>query len=155
MVRTMFKRFLACAMLLAWMLVAPGCGVKQSDYDAKVAETKAQADKAAQLQKDLDAVKTEMKQARRRDTEAKIKTLEQENATLKDRLKALEQDLVGLKTSAESAATQLGKDLAAAKTETTKAQQAKTAADAKIKTLEQENADLKKKSKPLDFLKKK
>jgi hypothetical protein len=156
-VTTMLKRSGACTMLLAWMLVTPGCGVKQSEYDAKVVEAKAQADKVSQLQKDLDAVKSEVdkaKQARKRDAEAKTKALEQENAGLKDRVKALEQENAGLKTNAENTASQLRKDLASANGAAAKSEQARKAAEARIKALEQENSELKKK-KPLDFLKKK
>jgi predicted nucleic acid-binding Zn-ribbon protein len=159
MVLTMRKRCVMFAVLMAWMLVTPGCGVKQSDYDAKVAEAKSQAEKVSQLQKDLDTVKSEIdkaKQARKRDAEAKTKALEQDNASLKDRIKTLEQEIAGLKATAENAASQLRKDIAAAKNEAAKAEQAVLAAGAKIKALEQENADLKKKNaKPLDFLKKK
>jgi hypothetical protein len=156
-VATMLKRSIACAVLMAWMLVMPGCGVKQSEYDAKVAEAKAQADKVSQLQKDLDAVKSDIdkaKQARKKDAEAKTKAMEQENAALKDRAKALEQENAGLKTNAESTSAQLRRDLAAANGAAAKSEQARKTAEAKIKTLEQENAELKKK-KPLDFLKKK
>jgi translation initiation factor IF-2 len=153
MVPTMLKRFVMCAMLMAWMLAVSGCGVNQSEYDAKVAEAKSQADKVSQLQKDLDTVKSEIdkaKQARKKDAEAKTRALELENASLKDRVKALEQENAGLKTNAENTASQLRSEVA-------KAEEARKIAEAKIKTLEQENADLRKKAnaKPLDFLKKK
>jgi chromosome segregation ATPase len=148
-------------MLLSWMLAAPGCGVKQSEYDAKVAEAKSQADKVSQLQKDFDVVKgdfekarQEARQSRKKDAEAKIKTLEQENTGLKDRVKALELENAALKASAGSTASQYAKDVATAKGDLAKVEQARKAAEAKIKTLEQENAELKKKSKPLDFLRK-
>jgi hypothetical protein len=172
-VPTMLKRSVMCAMLVVWMLVAPGCGVKQSEYDAKVAEAKSQAEKVSQLQKDFDTVKSEIdraKQARKKDAEARtkaleqestglkdrVKTLEQENAGLKDRVKTLEQENAGLKASGDKTASQLAKDIADAKGETAKAEQARKAAEAKIRVLEQETAELKKKpSKPLDFLKKK
>jgi septal ring factor EnvC (AmiA/AmiB activator) len=152
MVPTMLKRFVLCAMLMAWMLVVSGCGVKQSEYDAKVSEVKSQAEKVSQLQKDLDTVKSEIdkaKQARKKDAEAKTRALELENASLKDRVKALEQEIVGWKANADNLASQLRNEVA-------KAAEAKKTAEAKIKALEQENADLRKKAtKPLDFLKKK
>jgi chromosome segregation ATPase len=153
----MLKRVVVGAALLIWLA---GCGVKQSEYDAKVAEAQIQAEKVSQLQKDLDAVKSEIdkaKQARRKDAEAKTRALEQEITSLKDRGKMLEQENAALKTTAETTASQLGKDIAAAKSEVAKAEQARVTAEARIKTLEQENADLRKKatSKPLDFLKKK
>jgi translation initiation factor IF-2 len=161
-VPTMLKRSVVCAMLVAWMLAASGCGVKQADYDAKVAEAKGQAEKVSQLQKDLEAMKTEFKsevdkakQQRKRDAEAKTKALEQENASLKERVKSLEQESAGLKTGGENTAAQLRNDVATMRGELAKSDQARKAAEAKVKALEQENADLKKKGKPLDFLKKK
>lgn len=95
MIPTMLKRVAVCAALTTWMLGLPGCGVKQSDYDAKVAAVKSQGekmakaeDKAAQLQKDLDAAKGEVENSgqAKKDAEAKIKTLEQENADLQKRI---------------------------------------------------------------------
>jgi len=94
MVPTMLKRVVVCAALTAWMLGVSGC-VKQSEYDAKVAEVRNQAEKSAkaeekvsQLQKDLDAAKSEVEKAEqaKKDAEAKIKTLEQENADLQKRV---------------------------------------------------------------------
>ena len=94
MVPTMLKRVVACAALTAWMLGVSGC-VKQSEYDAKVAEAKSQAEKSAnaeakasQLQKDLDAAESEVEKAEqaKKDAEARIKTLEQENADLQKRV---------------------------------------------------------------------
>jgi outer membrane murein-binding lipoprotein Lpp len=129
MVPTMLKRVVVCAVLAVWVLGMSGC-VKQSEYDAKVAEVKDLVEKSAkvgekslQLQKDLDAAKTEAEQAKK-DADAKIKTLEQENAGLKEK------------------ALQVQTDLAAAKSEVEKAVQAKKDADAKVKGLEQEDAGL-------------
>jgi hypothetical protein len=90
------RRVVVCAVLTTWMLVMPGCGVKQSEYDAKVAEAKTQAEKlakteekASQLQKDLASAKSEIEKANQanRDAEAKIKTVEQESTDLKDLIK--------------------------------------------------------------------
>jgi hypothetical protein len=146
------------------MVGMSGCGVKQSEYDAKAAEAKSQADKVAQLQKDFDAVKGEIdkakdmaKQARKKDAEARTKASEQEIAGLKDRIKALEQENAGLKANAANAASQFEKDMAAARGETARVEQARKTAEARIKKLELDNAELQKKAsaKPLDFLKKK
>ena len=74
----------------------------------------------SQLQKDLDAVKSEIdkaKQAKKKDAEAKTKALEQENASLKDQVKTLEQENAGLKANAEKTASQLGNDITAARNE--------------------------------------
>lgn len=166
MVPTMLKRIVMCAVLTVWMFGVSGC-VNQSDYDAKVAEVKNQGEllakaeekatraeekatkgeeKSAQLQKDLDTAKgdAEKSEQAKKDAEAKIKTLEQQNAELKDQAKTLEQKNIGLKTKAEEKTAQLQKDLDAAKGDAEKADLAKRDADAKIKTLEQENADFKK-----------
>jgi chromosome segregation ATPase len=160
MVPTMLRRVAACVVLAALAFGVSGCGVKQSEYDAKVAETKSQTEKVSQLQKDLDSVKSEVdkaKQARKQDAIARTKALEQETAALKDQVKTLEQANAGLKANAERTASQHEKDLDAARGEIAKVEQARKAAEAKIKALEQENADLRKKAnaKPLDFLKKK
>ena len=153
MVPTMLKRIVMCVVLTAWMFGMSGC-VNKSDYDAKVAEAKNQADqsakaeeKAAQLQKDLDAAKgdAEKSEQAKKDAEAKIKTLEQENAELKDQAKTLEQKNTGLMAKAEEKMAQLQKDLDAAKGDAEKSDLAKKDAEAKIKRLEQENADLQKK----------
>ena len=94
MVPTMLKRVVECAVLTVCVLGVSGC-VKQSEYDAKVAEVKNQAEKSAkaeekalQLQKDLDAAKSEVEKAEqaKKDAEAKIKTLEQEKADLQKRV---------------------------------------------------------------------
>jgi hypothetical protein len=78
------------------MLAMPGCGVKQSEYDAKVAEARTQAEKSAkteeralQLQKELASAKNEIEKGNQtnREAEAKIRTVEQENTDLKDRIK--------------------------------------------------------------------
>ena len=87
MVPTMLKRVVMCAALAVWMLGLPGC-VKQSDFDAKVLEAKNQAEKVVQLQKDFDAAKGEVEKLgqSQKDAEAKIKTLEQENADLRKQI---------------------------------------------------------------------
>ena len=79
--------------------------------------------------------------------------MEQENASLKDQVKTLQQEIIGLKANAEKTASQFERDIAAAKSQVKKAEQARMDAEAKIKTLEKENADLRKKG-PLGFLKK-
>lgn len=167
MVAKIVKRVVVCVGFAAWMVGVSGCGVKQSEYDAKAAEAKSQADKVAQLQKDFDAVKSEVdkakdlaKQARKKDAEARTKALEQEIAGLKDRVKALEQENAGLKANAANAAnaaSQFEKDMAATKGEAARIEQARKTAEARIKKLELDNAELQKKAsaKPLDFLKKK
>jgi chromosome segregation ATPase len=159
MVPTTLNRFVACAMLVAWTLAAAGCGVKQSDYDAKVAEAKSHSDKVSQLQKDIDSVKGDLqkaREARKREAEAKTKSLEQENANLKNQIKSLEQELAGVKSNADRSASQLSKDITVLQTAFAKSEDARKVAEARVRVLEQENADLKKKpSKPLDFLKKK
>lgn len=159
MVSTLRKRLVLGTMLTAWMLAAAGCGVKQSEYDAKVAEAKSQGEKVSQLQKDIDTVKSDLqkaKEARKKEAEDKRKALEQENANLKAQVKTLEQELAGAKTTAEQATSQLAKDLTAARNALAKSEETRKADEARIKTLEAENAELKKKpSKPLDFLKKK
>lgn len=159
MVTTIHTRLALGAILAAGMLAASGCGVKQSDYDAKVAEAKSHADKVTQLQKDVDSVKDDLKkarEARKKEAEAKTKALEQENANLKSQVKTLEQELAGLKSNSSQTASQLSNDLNAARTALAKSEEARRAADARIKALEQENTELKKKpAKPLDFLKKK
>ncbi len=64
MVRTILRRVVLGAALAVWMLGLPGC-VKQSAYDAKVAEARDEAEKAAKaeakaarLEKDLATAKT-------------------------------------------------------------------------------------------------
>jgi chromosome segregation ATPase len=159
MVPTMLKRLVLGTMLTAWMLAASGCGVKQSDYDAKVAEAKSHADKVSQLQKDVDAVKNDLqksRETRKREAEAKTKALEQENANLRNQVKTIEQELAGLKTNSDQRVSQLTKDLTVLQKAFAKSEEARKAAEARIKSLEQENAELKKKpAKPLDFLKRK
>ena len=159
MVPMLRKRLVLGTMLTAWMLAAAGCGVKQSEYDAKAAEAKSHAEKVSQLQKDIDTVKSDLdkaKQTRRREAEAKTKALEQVNTNLKAQVKSLEQELTGAKTAADQATSQLTKDLTAARNALAKSEEARKADEARIKSLETEIADLKKKpSKPLDFLKKK
>jgi myosin heavy subunit len=95
MVPTMLKRVVVCGVLTTWMLVMPGCGVKQSEYDAKVAEVQNQAEKSAraekktlQLQKELDSAKGEIEKANqaKKEAEAKLQTVEQDNTDLKDRI---------------------------------------------------------------------
>jgi predicted RNase H-like nuclease (RuvC/YqgF family) len=150
MVPTMPKRVVVYAVLTAWVLGVSGC-VKQSEYDAKVAELRRQVEKSAktekqvlQLQKDLDAAKHEVEKAAqaKNDLETTIKTMQQDNSDLKDRVKRLSQ--------AEEKMLQLQKDFDAAKLEITtakheieKTELAKKDAEAKIKMLEQENANLK------------
>ena len=134
------KRVVVCAVLTALALGVSGC-IKRSEYDAKVADLKNQAEKSAkaeakasQLQKELAAAKSEVEKAEqaKKDADAKIKTLEEEATGLKE------------KTS------QLQKDLAAAKSEVEKAEQAaKKDAEAKIKTLEEEATGLKEKASQL------
>ena len=93
MASTMLKQVVVCAASTVWMLGLVGCA-RQSEFDAKVAEVKSQAEKAtkaeeklAQLQKDLDAAKSEVEKAEqaKKDADARIKTLEQENADLQKR----------------------------------------------------------------------
>jgi cell division protein FtsB len=159
MVPTMLKRVVVCAVLTVWMCGAPGCG-KQSAYDAKVAELHKQAEKLAktekqvlQLQKDLDAAKREARTCTqsKNDLEATIKTLELNNTGLKDQVSTLERKNLALVANADEKASQFQKDLDAAKEEVKeevkKAQQAKESTETKIKTLEQENADLKNRGK--------
>ena len=104
MVPTMLKRVVVCVVLTACMIGLPGCGVKQSEYDAKVAEVQTQAEKSAkteekasQLQKDLASAKSEIEKANqaKKEAEAKIKTLDQESTDLKDRIKKLEKANTG------------------------------------------------------------
>jgi septal ring factor EnvC (AmiA/AmiB activator) len=97
-VAKMLKRIVACVALAASILAMPGCGVKQSEYDAKVAEVKSHEEKAAkvaeklsQLQKDLDSAKNDIdkaRQARKKDAEARTKKLEQDNAELQKKASA-------------------------------------------------------------------
>jgi chromosome segregation ATPase len=133
MVLMMLKRVVVCVVLTVWVLGMSGC-VKQSDYDHQVAEVRAIVQqsalvqrKAVQLQKDLDAAKSDVEKAEqtKKDIEAKIKTLEQEHAGLKEK------------------ELQFRRYLITAQTEVRKAELARNAAEAKIKTLEQENAGLK------------
>ena len=93
-------------------------------------------EKMLQLQKDLDAAKGEVGKAEqaKKDAEAKIKTLEQENAGvkvqvktlqqenagIKDQVKTLQQENADVKAKAEEKASQLQKDLDAAKSEVEK-----------------------------------
>ncbi len=155
MVPTMLKRVVVCAVFTVWMCGVPGCG-KQSAYDAKVAELHKQAEKLAktekqvlQLQKDLDAAKHEARTCTqsKNDLEAAIKTLELNNTGLKDQVSTLERKNRTLVASADEKTSQFQKDLDAAKEEIKKAQQAKENTEAKIKMLEQENADLKSRGK--------
>ena len=154
------------------MAAMTGC-VQQSKYDATVAELTKQAEKLsqaeqekAQLQKDLDAMKGEAEKAEqgKNEAETKITTLEQENAELKKQAEKAEQDWneadakittlkqenAELKKQAaqlslvEQEKLQLQKDLVAAKAAAEKAEQAKNGAEARIETLEAENAELKK-----------
>ena len=95
MVPTMLKRVVMCAVLTAWMLGVSGC-VKQSEYDAKVAELQpggkggeGRGEGVATPER-LDAAKSEVEKAEqaKKDAEARIKAMEQENAELKDRVKS-------------------------------------------------------------------
>ncbi len=151
MAPTVLKRLVVCAAVAAGMLGASGCA-KRPEHDAKAAELRRQTEKSAQaekqalqLQKDLDATKSEIKKAGQAndDLEAKIRTLEQNDAGLKDQLSTLEQKNRTLVANVEEKTLQLQKDLAAARNEVKKAEQAQKDTEAKIKTLEQENADLK------------
>jgi hypothetical protein len=157
MVPIRLKRFVLCAAVAVWMVGLGGCSVKQADYDAKVGEAKELADKSAKaeakvekLQKSLEITMSENEQLdkAKKDAEAKNTTLEQENGDLKkqvEKLSQLQKDLDAAKGETQKVQQengQLQKDLAAAKGE--KSQQAKTDAEAKIKTLEQEKADLQK-----------
>jgi hypothetical protein len=137
MAQTMSKRGVVCVVLTMWMLVMPGCGVKQSEYDAKVAEAKNQAEKSAraeekilQLQKELDTAKGEIEKANQanRDAEAKIKTVEQENTDLKDRIKKSQKANVAYLGQVKSL------------------KKANTGLQDQVKTLRQENTDLKMKA---------
>jgi septal ring factor EnvC (AmiA/AmiB activator) len=143
------------AALAVAVLGASGC-VRQSEYDAKVTELHKQTDKtakaekqAAQLQKDLDAAKSEVKKGEqaRDDLEAKVKSLEQTGSGLKDQVSTLEEKNRKLLANADEKTSQLQKDLAAAQNEARKAEETKKDAEAKLKTLEQENADLKNRGK--------
>ena len=95
MVPTTLKRLFVCIVITACMFGLSGCGVKQSEYDAKVAEVKNQVEKSAkaaekvsQLQKDIDAAKSvgEKLEQAKNDAEAKVKTLEQEKADLQKQI---------------------------------------------------------------------
>jgi septal ring factor EnvC (AmiA/AmiB activator) len=106
---TMLKRVVACAALTACVLGVSGCA-DRSDSDAKVAEVKSQAEKAAkeaeaktlQLQKDVDAAKSDLGKSdqAKRDADGRIKTLEQEIAGLKNQVNTLQQANTGLKEKA-------------------------------------------------------
>jgi hypothetical protein len=69
--------------------------------------------------------------------------LEQTGAGLKDQLSTLEQKNRTLVADVEEKTLQLQKELAAARNDVKKAEQAQKDTEARIKTLEQENADLK------------
>ena len=148
MVPTMLKRVVACAMLAAWMPGVSGC-VSRSEYNAKVADVKDQTEKLAKtkekmsrLEKDLDATRSEIRQAEQAKevAEARITTREQENAGLTDQAKKLEQENASLKTKIGEKVSQLQKAAEAAKIDVEKAKQAKKDAEARITTLEQKNA---------------
>jgi hypothetical protein len=137
MAQTMLRRGVVCVVLTMWMLVMPGCGVKQSEYDARVAEVRAQAEKlakteekASQLQKDLASAKSEIEKANQanRDAEAKIKTVEQENTDLKDQIKRSQKANVAYLGQVKSL------------------KKANTDLQDQVKTLRQENTDLKTKA---------
>jgi chromosome segregation ATPase len=158
MVSTMLKRTVLGTVVLVWMAGMIGC-VKQADFDAKVAELKAQSEKtlaaegqAAEVQKALDAAKAELKQAGETTKEAveKIGAMEQELSGLKEKGKALEEKA----GKAEEQVKKLAGDLEAAKGEAAKVvKEAKDAAaqlDAKFTTLSQENAGLKEHLKKLE-----
>jgi chromosome segregation ATPase len=133
MVPTMLKRVAVCAAIAAGAMGVSGCS-DRSEYDAKVAELKSQTDKlakadekASQLQKDLDAAKSEVGKAdlARQNAEAKIRTLDQEHQGLKDQVRRLEQANTGLTAKV----SQLQKDVTAAKGEIRKAEKAKRDAE--------------------------
>ena len=80
MVPIMLKQVVVCAAVVVWLLGVSGC-VSRSEYEAKVAEAKNQAEKAAnaeakslQLQKDLDVAKSEAEKTEQaeKDAEARI-----------------------------------------------------------------------------------
>ena len=165
MAPTMLPRLVLGAAVAAATLGISGC-TREPQYDPRAAELRKQTERSAnaekqvlQLQKDLDAAKSETKKAEQatNDLEAKIRTLEQKNADLKDQLGTLEQKNrtpaaapaatpaanVEEKTSQSPKNLDAAKILDAARNEAKKAEQARQDAEAKIKTLEQENAALK------------
>jgi septal ring factor EnvC (AmiA/AmiB activator) len=144
MVRMTFQRLIVCAAIAAGAISLTGC-TNTAEYDAKVTEAKSllakAEEKAVKLQKDLDAAKVAVEKAdtARKDAEAKIKTLEQDNTGSKDQIKTLEQDSAGLKDQAKTLeqdnaalkvkVSQFKKDLADAKADIKKAEQAKKDAE--------------------------
>ena len=176
MVRTIAIRLMMLATLVLAMLSLPGC-LKEYDPSTKSAEVRRRIERSAeaekqisQLQKDLDAAKSEAKKADqvKNDLEAKIKMLEQSNVGLKEQVNVLEQKshtpVAAAEEKAEKAVqlkkelrrrrhdsrkslgektAQLQKEVDAAKDEARKIEQAKKDAEAKITALEQENAQLK------------
>lgn len=169
MVSAIHRRVAMATAATIWLLAAPGC-VRQPDYDAnKAAAIRRQAEQlprgekqVAQLQADLDAAKKEAKKVAQAnsDLEAKIKSLQQENAQLKDERKnqaikpsgpneetsQLQKDLDAARADIEKAKREAEKarlESDAAKREMGQAQQAKQEMEAKLKLLEQENTALK------------
>jgi DNA repair exonuclease SbcCD ATPase subunit len=135
-IQTMLNRMVVFGFIGLWMLASCGC-VKQSEYDAKVATLKSQAEKltkaeetASQLQKDLDEAKS------------KIATSEQTAKDAQTKVTTLEQEITDLKAQVEKL-PQLQKDFDAAKAEAKTSAQAAKDAQAKVTTLDQENANLK------------
>jgi hypothetical protein len=127
------KRTFACAALSACALGVSGCTTSQPEDKAKVPEARNLAEKSAeakslQLQKDLDAARSEIEQTKQSQKNAKstIKTLEQKNIRLNDHLKTLARENNGLKAKL----MQLQKALDSAKQEVERAQKAKKAAEA-------------------------
>jgi len=101
MVSTILKRIVMCAALAACTLGVSGCSAsrsyevpataEQADEARRDAESRLkeqEKEKAARLQKDLDAAKNEARNERvaRMAAEARIKKLEQENADLRKRI---------------------------------------------------------------------
>ena len=125
------------AVLAIWMFGASGC-VRQSEYDAKVAELKGQTEQTVKveqkvlgLQKNLDTAKDDIAKAKQEAKDAEI------------RIKAFEQQVTDLKTKVQEQTSQFQKDLDAAKKETEKVEQARKDTEAEIQKLEEKNADLK------------
>jgi hypothetical protein len=127
------KRTFACAALSACVLGVSGCTTSQPEDNAKepeagnLAEKSAEA-KALQLQKDLDAARSEIEQTKRlqKNAETTVKTLEQKNIRLSDHVKTLARESNGLKAKL----MQLQKALDSAKQEVERAEKAKKAAEA-------------------------
>ena len=151
------------------ILVALGC-VPQSKYEAVMADLQKQADELSktnqektQLQADLDAAQAAAEEAEqaKNDAETDIARLEDENTKLKNQAEQAKQaaavDIAALKTAnadlkkqvdqlskVEQEKALLQKELDTAKAAVKKAEQAQADAKARIKTLEEENAALKK-----------